>query len=121
MVKLPPCMSAAVAVTVGVTVVLDVAVAMAVGVPLSTAAGLTLHRHHAVCEAFKGVVVADHKELIEVTYAPDLLREVAPPLFIHIGRRLVEEGDAHIRQLFQQRQPHRERGGHLFAARKAGE
>ena len=53
---------------------------------------------------FETVIVADDEELVEILDAPDLLRQIPPSFFVHIGRRLVEECDVNFRKLFQQRQ-----------------
>src|SRR5215469_13791324 len=69
----------------------------------------------------EGVVVADDDELIEATHPANLLGEVATPLAIHVLCRLVEEGDVEAGQPTQQREPHGQRGAHLFAAAELGE
>src|SRR5215207_2597884 len=69
----------------------------------------------------EGVVVRDDEELLEVAHLPYLLREAFAPLGVHVDGRLVEERDAYVRELLQEREPDRERGDHLLAAREAGE
>src|SRR4030095_13426624 len=70
---------------------------------------------------FETVVVADDEEWIEILDAADLLGQIPSSLLVHVGRRLVEERDVDFGKLFQQRQPHRQRGGHLLPARQVQE
>ncbi len=65
---------------------------------------------------FKRVIVRDDEQLIEVAHLPDLVRESFAALGVHVDGRLVEEGDANVRKLFQERKPHRHRSNHLLAA-----
>src|ERR671931_2023557 len=69
----------------------------------------------------EGVVVRDDDELVEVSHLADLLREALAPLGVHVDRRLVEEGDADVRELLEHGEPHGERRGHLLAAREVDE
>src|SRR4051812_26557796 len=67
---------------------------------------------------FKGVIVRDDEELIEVLHLSDLLCEALAALLIHVDRRLVEEGQAYVGELFEEREAYGESGGHLLAARQ---
>src|SRR5438105_1939086 len=69
----------------------------------------------------EGVVVRDDEELVEVSHLPDLLRQSLAPLGVHVDRRLVEEGDADVRKLLEEREPDGERRDHLLAAREVDE
>src|SRR5215471_5594229 len=66
--------------------------------------------------AFETVVVADDEELLKVLDAADLLGQIPPSLLVHVRRGLVEERDVDLGKFFKQRQPHRQRGGHLLSA-----
>jgi len=64
------------------------------------AVGAALDVKNVIYVLFKRIVVRDDEELIEIIHLPDLLGESLASLSIHIDRRLVEEGQAYIRELF---------------------
>src|SRR5260221_1734160 len=69
----------------------------------------------------KRVVVANDKQLIETTHAPDLLCQVRTAQPIHVLSRLIKKCDIERRELFEQREAHRERSAHLFSTTQLGE
>src|SRR3712207_6153625 len=69
----------------------------------------------------EGVVVGDDEELVEVADLPELLREALAPLGVHVDGRLVEEGDADVGELLEEREADRQGGHHLLAARQVDE
>src|SRR5258708_8162263 len=79
---------------------------------------LTIHlaqANQAVKALLKCVVVADDKQLIETTHAPDLLCQVRTAQPIHVLSRLIKKCDIECGVLFEQREAHRDRSAHLFS------
>ncbi len=66
----------------------------------------------------KGVVVTDHKQLLKGLDAADGFGQPLPPGAIHIGGRLVKEGDIDIGQHLEQGEAHRQGGAHLLTPRE---
>src|SRR3712207_6104449 len=80
-----------------------------------------LDRDDVIDGLLEGVVVRDDEELVEVADLADLLGEPLAPLGVHVDGRLVEEGDADVRELLQEGETDRERRDHLLAAREVDE
>ena len=59
--------------------------------------------------------------MIESAYLADGQRKPLASFGIHIDGRLVEEGDAYVGELLEEREPDGQRRGHLLAARQADE
>src|SRR5260370_35316048 len=79
------------------------------------------HADQTVTAPLKRVGGANDKQLIETTHAPDLLCQVRTAQPIHVLSRLIKKCDIERRELFEQREAHRERSAHLFSTTQLGE
>src|SRR5579875_1655970 len=71
--------------------------------------------HDTVKPLLEGVVMADDDELLKAAHTANLLGQIGAPQFVHILRRLIEEGNIQVGELLEQRQANRQRRAHLLA------